>query len=368
MTIQQKIRILFILPSLHAGGSETVMIRLLNSFDRVKFDISLIVLKKEGVLLSLVPRDITTIYLNHSRTIFSFLSIIKLSWRRRPQILFSTLGHVNLLMALLRPLLPTCFLVARESSIVSIRNKDERYPKIFDFLFKTVYKRFNLLVCQSKFMQEDLVKNFGVDVNKTIVINNPIDFDKIPAILYDKQNSPTSLLSVGQLRREKGYDRLIRALSNCNLDFSYKIIGGGNKESLEKLVNELNLSSKIKFLGQITHPFEILCRADCLLLGSYYEGLPNVVLEANACGVPVIAFRAPGGHNEIIQHGINGWFANDEQEFCELLNAQVYNCVDKDSIATMTRERYALPIIVKQYEDILITKYNLWCNGKGIAC
>jgi len=368
MAGQQKIRILFILPSLHAGGSETVVLRLLNSFDRSKFEILLIVLKKEGILLSLIPLDISTIYLDHNRTILSFPALIKLTWRLRPQILFSTLGHVNLLIALLKPLLPTCFLVARESSIVSIRNRDERYPKIFDFLFRTVYKRFNLLICQSKFMQEDLVKNFCIDVNKTVVINNPIDFSKVPTILQRSHNSRPVLLSVGQLRREKGYDRVIQALSKCNFDFTYKIIGAGNRQGLESLVHSLSLSSKVEFLGQIIHPFEILRTSDCLLLGSYYEGFPNVVLEANACGVPVIAFRAPGGHNEIIQQGVNGWFADNEREFCELLNTQVYTNVDKGLITTMTRERYALPIIVKQYEDTLLAKYNSWCNDKGITC
>lgn len=360
-----KVRITFVIPSLHTGGSERVILYLINNFDRDRFDIELIVLKKEGALLHLIKDDIRVVYFNFHRTAHALFPILSHVRKHRPDVLFSTLGHLNLLIALLKPLLPrTCYLVARESSIISIRNKDERYPRLFNFLFKTVYRRFDTIICQSEYMKHDLVNNFGIDEGKISVINNPIDFRLIPLRENKKKNSSSiNLISVGQLRPEKGYERMIEALAHCDADFNYSIIGGGPTEKLKELIKKLNLDKKVQLLGQIVGPFDELCAADCLLLGSYYEGFPNVVLEANACGVPVIAFRAPGGHNEIIKQGVNGWFVNSPEEFCQLISTRAFDSLDKESIIALTRERYDLPKIIEQYQNTIMSDYLSFTAG-----
>ena len=353
MNKRTKLRIVFIIPSLHTGGSERVMLHLVRHLDRNKFDLILLVLKQEGGMLRFVPDDIQVVYFHFTRTVYSVFSILLAVRKYRPDILFSTLGHVNLLVALLKPFLPKkCFLIARESSIVSIRNRDERYPKVFDFLFKSVYKRFHRIICQSEYMKNDLILNFAIPENQITVINNPVDFTLMPSPV---ENTGMPLfISVGQLRPEKGYERIIKALAHCKLEFRYNIIGGGNQDKIQNVINECKLEHKTVLLGASANPFDAMASADCLLLGSYYEGFPNVILEANACGVPVIAFRAPGGHNEIIQQGVNGWFVDSPEQLCELLRRKVYRSIDKEKIIKMTRERFDLPKIIGQYEATLL--------------
>ena len=360
-SISGKLRIVFIVPSFHTGGSERVILYLVQNLDRAKFDIVLLVLKKEGALIDHLPGDIKIVYFNFARTVYAVGALLKYIRRNRPEIVFSTLGHVNLILALLKPFLPAkTFLIARESSIVSIRNKDERYPKLFDFLFKTVYKRFHCIICQSEYMENDLTTNFGIDPARIVVINNPIDFRLIPKLQNKTRKDSCELISVGQLRREKGYERVIDALSKCNIDFNYSIIGGGSKDSLELQIKKLKLEGKIKLLGQIVNPFPQLSSADCLLLGSYYEGFPNVVLEANACGVPVIAFRAPGGHNEIIRQGYNGWFIDKPEELCDLITSRAFDSLDKEGIIQLTRDRYELFKIIEQYQNTIMARYSMF--------
>ncbi len=359
---QKKIKIVFVIPSLHTGGSERVTIHLVRNIDRSKFDVNLVVLCYEGALIKLIPDDIKVIPLNYKRTVYSVFSLLKIAWTLKPDILFSTLGHLNLLIALLKPLIPgKTFLVARESNIISIRNKDERYPKIFDFLFKTVYKRFPCIICQSEYMANDLRENYSIPKEKMVIINNPVDFSLIPAVAsISPASNVMNLISVGQLRREKGYDRLIKSLAGCTFAFEYKIIGGGPQREIQALIDSLGLQDRIRLLGAILNPYQELCASDCMLLGSYYEGFPNVVIEANACGVPVIAFSAPGGHNEIIEQGTNGWFVNTPEELRSLLETRAYEKLDKNQIANRTRERYDLQKIVLEYEDSLINKYTSW--------
>lgn len=362
----KKISILFIIPSLHTGGSERVVLHLVRHLSREAFDVTLLILKKEGALLSLVPPDIKVIAFNYNRTAHSIFAILKLIWKLRPGILFSTLGHLNLIIALLKPLLPKeTILVARESSIISLRNKDERYPKIFDFLFRTVYSRFHRIICQSEYMKNDLVVNFSVPEQLITVINNPVDFNMLPFIETTPKdgNGECNLISIGQLRKEKGYERVIESLAKTPVSFNYKIIGGGDKEGLQKIIDNLGLSDKVFLLGAMPSPYAELAKSDCLLLGSYYEGFPNVVLEANACGIPVIAFKAPGGHNEIIVEGVNGWFVSSADELNALLEQKVYGSVDRQKIVEVTKARYNMERIVKQYEHALIQSHDKL--GKG---
>jgi glycosyltransferase involved in cell wall biosynthesis len=210
-------------------------------------------------------------------------------------------------------------------------------------------------------MKVDLVTNFNIPEKKITVINNPVDFSLLPSVAPNPPDASEviNLVSVGQLRREKGYERVIQALALCPHSYRYQIIGGGNPDKLNNLIQSLGVAHKISLLGAMPNPYTILAKSDCLLLGSYYEGFPNVVLEANACGIPVIAFRAPGGHNEIIVQGINGWFIDSPGELCSLLERKAYKNLDRDQIISMTRKRYALEKIIGQYENEILNHFAL---------
>src|SRR5690606_36795200 len=109
--------------------------------------------------------------------------------------------------------------IARESSVTSESVKDESYPRLFNVMFRTSYHLFDHFICQSNAMMEDLNKNFFVNRKKISVINNPVDFSliRVSGELPEKWDlNGRCLISVGQLRKEKGYDRILRALGNCD--------------------------------------------------------------------------------------------------------------------------------------------------------
>lgn len=331
-----------------------MMLHLLNNLNRDKFQITFVLLEKSGNLLSYIPGDIRVISYNYARTINATFEILKLIRRLRPQIVFSTLSQVNLLLSLLIPFIPrTVRFVARESSIISENNKNYRYPAIFNFLYKTTFKRFHSVVCQSESMKDDMIENFGVPSELIRVINNPIDFKVMPAPDYSTGTSlPVKLITVGRLRPEKGHERLIRALARCETPYQYDIIGDGPlRQQLETLIVDLGVSDKIRILGEIPMPYDHLVKADLFLQGSFYEGFPNAVIEANACGIPVVAWKAPGGHTEIIVQNVNGWIFASEAELMEILSREKFRSLDKHAIVDLTRSRYDLPQVVAKYEQ-----------------
>lgn len=354
---------MFVLPSMRGGGSERVISILLKYLDREKFDLSLVLLQKEGKYLADIPEDVKLYDLKSSKVRYSVFKLISLIRTTRPDIVFSTLGHMNLMLSLLRPWLSKKItFIARESNTVSIKNKYSSHPKIFDFLYKNFYDNFDLIVCQSLYMKNDLIKNYNVSYDKIHVINNPVEIEKINSMVNTDDMNPFSkqkmnLLSVGRLNRQKGYDLLIQALAKLeHIDFKMTILGEGpEKEKLQNMVNDYGLEKKIHFAGFKTNPYSYMKNADIFILSSRFEGFPNVVLETNACGTPVVAFNCPGGTNEIIQNGLNGFLC--ECENIESLAATIEKAAkyhfDKNAIISYIKQTYDVDIIIKQYEEVL---------------
>ena len=172
-------RILFLIPTLNCGGAERVIITLIRHLDRSKFELALAVVDmSNAVFRQDVPEDVELIDLNSSRVRYAVTKIIHLIWKRRPDVVFSTLGHLNLALAVVRPLLPSnTRYLARETTVVSEGVKSYVQPSWWAWAYRTFYGRFDRVICQSKYMRDDLVAHFDLSVGKSVVINNPVDVE-----------------------------------------------------------------------------------------------------------------------------------------------------------------------------------------------
>ncbi len=121
-----------LIPSLRGGGAERVIVALLRHLDRTKFRLMLAVVDmREAAYQDYVPNDVELIDLGCSRVRYALPKIIRLIWQQRPEVVFSTLGHLNLALAIVRPLLPDGVrYVAREACVVSEVIRD--YPASFN--------------------------------------------------------------------------------------------------------------------------------------------------------------------------------------------------------------------------------------------
>jgi glycosyltransferase involved in cell wall biosynthesis len=109
-------------------------------------------------------------------------------------------------------------------------------------------------------------------------------------------------IASGRLTYQKGFDRLIEWFSNLNNRFSLVILGDGPlKDDLHLQIKTLGLSDRVNLLDFRDNPWALYAAADCFLLPSRWEGMPNVVLESLACGTQVIATKESGGVSEILE-------------------------------------------------------------------
>lgn len=356
-----KKKILFIVPSLSGGGSERIISIIFNFLNRKKFEPILVLLKNEGPYLEDIPKDIQIIDLQATQARYAIIKIIRTIKQVKPDIVFSTLGYLNILIAMIKPFLSKDIIfIARESNTVSVQNKQEKYPVLFDLLYKVFYNNFDKIISQSDYMKKDLIDNYNIMKDKIEVIYNPVNITKIETLANENmtnfyKNDKFNLLTVGRLDYQKGYDLLIEAMRKLDKKFYLTILGQGEDAAkLEQLAKSFDIEDNITFAGFQSNPYIYMIHADLFILSSRYEGLPNVVLEANACGTPVVAFNCPGGIGEIIENGVNGFLCECENidELAEKINKASSHNFDKNKIKRLIKNKYDANTIIKHYEKI----------------
>jgi len=356
---KKKKRIVFLLPSMRGGGSEKVISLILNYIDKNQFEPILLLLQKEGTYLYDLPEDLKIVDLNVTKARYAVFKIFKVLKCLRPDIIMSTLGHINILLALMKPFLANKMrFIARESSIVSVNNQNSKYPRIFDFLYKKVFNRFETIIAQSYYMRNDLIDNYDVNPSKIKVIYNPLDILKIQKLAEENceyvNNTKFNLLIVGRLSVEKNHREILKIMKILPKEYYLTIVGDGSlKKELINQVDFLEIKDKVTFVNFDKNPYKYMKKADTVVSMSFYEGFPNVLIEALACGTPVVAYNGKGGTAEIVQDGVNGYlieFGNINQ-FVESIIKIKQNPFDNQTIQK-TAEQYDVSKIIQKYEVV----------------
>ena len=344
---------LFILPSLRAGGAERIISYLAQELN-TKFKIKLIVLGSNQDNKYNVE-NIDVFYLNKTRLLFSIISLFNIIRKEKPHIVFSSISHVNTLMALFSFYFKKIKFIAREASVISEMVKFSDFKlKLNKKIIYWLYPKLDLIICQSTDMRNDFINNFNINNQKLKVIHNPITREISIHHKIKKTNLTVNFITIGRLSKEKGHLRLLDILSKVNYDFRFTIIGEGVElENIKSYTNSLKLTDKIKFIPYTNNVLEELGKADFFLQGSYVEGFPNALLESCTVGTPVIAFDCPGGTKEIIQKGINGYLVDNDEEFLEILNnRELINNFNYKKVINTVESRFSSKKILAEYEKI----------------
>ncbi|WP_390453756.1 glycosyltransferase [Chryseobacterium sp. Alg-005] len=354
----KKISVMFILPDLETGGAERIITTIANHLSRDRFEPKLLLLRKQGGYLNFVKNDVEIIDINTERIRHSLKPILSEIYRRKPDIVFSGFGEVNAYLSLFIKLFPKTKFVARETNVVSkhVTRKEIKF-------FYSFYNNYQKIIAQSDDMMNDLMKNFNVKSDKIIKINNPVDFDFIDQKLTISQKPESfkynykNVVAIGNLSSRKGFDNLLKVFSRLkNENILLHILGDGkDREILHQMKEFLGLK-KVFFHGRQENPYQFLKYADLFILSSRYEGFPNVLLEAGACGTYSLANNCPGGITEIIQNRINGEISDIEnhEDFSQRIMSILHQSYDKEAIRSSIKTRFSKNIILDKYEKALL--------------
>ena len=231
--ISNKIKLCIIHPNLKCGGSERFISIFCNNINTELFKVELYILDDSQPFYQITNPAVKLTFLkikNVRKSLFPILKIIKVN---KPDILFTASNHLNLFLSIFKFLLnKNLKFVSRESSIVSINSKSSKYGKSYEWVIKKFYKNIDHIICQSAYMQNDLVENYSVNKQATVIIYNPVE-----DVVQHKTATPAGnraqckFFTVGRLSAEKGMDRLLDSLALLNIDFSYYIIGDGEEKN-----------------------------------------------------------------------------------------------------------------------------------------
>ena len=363
MSSTSKIRLLLVMHRLNIGGAQRVMLNLANNISRERFDIHLCLFSAQGELLYLLKDDVVIYDLRSKKVSHGLFSYFRLILTLKPQVLFSSITHVNLINAifsrLIRILSKGVSIVSREVNIPSERSNSKGGQIIFECLWRKSINTLDSIIVQSDFMKRDLISFYGAEESKLLRIPNLLDRDRIiekSSILTVNTRIPgkVNLLACGRINVQKGFERLVKIMSMLDDSFHLHLVGDGpERKNIESLIRDNSLDNRVTLYGFQSNPYPFFAEADFVVVSSVYEGFPNVILEANALGKYVVAFRCPGINDEIIIDGVNGSLINDNDilAFSRELKIRCSEPVISERIVTSTR-RYSVKQVVSEYEKL----------------
>lgn len=304
-----KVNLSILIYSLASGGAERVVSILLNEMKN-DFDITLFLMNNE--VFYKIPKDIKIVKLEDSRPnesgIIKFMKLPVLGWKykklnKSSSISLSFMNRANYINILAKMFGMNSKIFISERSVTS---KEYRTNKLKDitsrFIVKSLYFRADKIISNSNGILLDLVNNFNLPINKIIVINNPINLNLIKLHAKNKINfrdDDFTFITIGRIDSGKNHILLINSMKNINAKLY--IIGDGElKKSLCDKVLDEKIGHKVIFLGKKKNPYKYLRQSDCFVFSSNHEGFPNVILEALACGLPVISTDCMAGPREIL--------------------------------------------------------------------
>ena len=303
-------KISILIYSLASGGAERVVSILLKELSQ-KYEIELVLMN--DTIFYEVPKNVKVTFLENSNPNESgikkllklpFLaykyskikSDISISFMNRP-------NYINVLSNLFK----------KSKTVISERGTPSEYYKyglfgiVSKFLIKTLYKKADVVIANSKGNSFDLKHNFGISDVK--VIYNSIEKKDCE----NKENNKFIFITVGRIDEGKNHKLLIESFNELDLDAELWIIGEGPlKKDLEKIANQ-----NVKFLGKQKDVYKFLSKADCFVFSSNYEGFPNVLLEAMSCNLPIISTDCKSGPREILAPRSDFLNQTDSIEVCE---------------------------------------------------
>ena len=389
-------------PSLAGGGAERVMLNLAGAFCARGHRVDLIVCRAEGELRDQIPDGVTLVELRRTSskiwsrlrvlaadpaglpsllrpvllpigtpsTVRRLSDLVRYLRRERPQALLSAMTDLNLVALWARRLagVSTHLVIAEHITLSqSVRADSNRRKWRYRFLpplLARTYPWAEAIIAVSAGVADDLSALAKIPREHIMTIYNPVvtpDLEEKSRASCDHpwfaRGGAPVLLAVGRLAVQKDFPTLLRAFAQVRAlrPARLVILGEGEERTkLEALARELGVAADVALPGFVLNPFPYIARAAVFVLSSLYEGLPTVVIEALACGCPVVSTDCPSGPAEILEGGRYGALVpvGDVEVMANAINAALDGAHDAERLKTRAAE-FSLDRAAESYLAVL---------------
>jgi glycosyltransferase involved in cell wall biosynthesis len=298
------------------GGVEKMVANLCRGFVESGHQVDLLLIKSRGEHLKAVPDSVRIVKLGPEHTFLSLIPLMRYLVSDRPDALLAVKDRAFRVAVTARALTGVkTRVVGRLGTTLgaALKGKSSFRRWTWYLPMRFFYPMADTVVAVSKGVFEDISRITGLGPDRVRVIENPV----VDASFYEKATGPVNhpwfmddgppiIVGMGRLTRQKGFDVLLKAFDilgrtrECRL----MILGeGSDREKLLEIASQYGIASRVSFPGFIENPYPTLGRAALFVLSSRWEGSPNVLTEALALGVPVVATDCPSGPMEILENG-----------------------------------------------------------------
>jgi glycosyltransferase involved in cell wall biosynthesis len=296
--------VMFVLPSFAGGGAERTLVQLASALDAARFAPMLVTFTAEGPTARLVPDRMRVIDLGRSRLRSAMPALIAAIRRERPDVVVSTFGYVNVALLACRSFMRrNTRIYIREANLPSLSLPNVPYGRLLRRFCRMLYRRADVVIATSQRMAEELTRDFAVPTGRLRHLPNPIDelrLRQTAANPVRASGNGVRFVAAGRFTHQKGFDRLLEAMSRMPETARLSLLGDGpERGELVAAAQRYDVTDRIDMPGHVPEPWPHYAGADAVLLPSRWEGMPNVALEALACGTPVIATPEAGGIAEV---------------------------------------------------------------------
>ncbi len=366
----RKKKILFVIPSLAGGGAEKVLVLVLRNLDRGLFEPVVVAFEAKNDYKTDMPGDVSVISLgkkgrlDNLRLVFSLSSVIR---DEKPDLICGFLYYANYVAAIAKRLSGSRVpLVFTEHNNLTLIINSIRFPSLKRALMRRFRRDAASIVCVSRGVKDDLVSNWGIPERKCVVINNPVEIENVRRLAVERPVHPwfgddtPVIVACGRLTEQKNFSLLLNAVSlvSKSRDVRLIIIGeGAQRPALLSLAKELGISDRVDMPGFQANPFKYMASATVFALSSKWEGFGNVIVEAMACGAPVVSTRCPFGPEEIITDGVDGLLvpSDDAHALAEALSELIDDASARAGLSKEGRKRaedFGARKIIAEYEGL----------------
>lgn len=263
----------------------------------------------------------------------------------RPDVLISALDHGNVAAVIAAKLSAhkPDVVVTQHCNLTSDVITSRKKPGEIYALVRRYYPEATAIVGVSEGVSADLKAHIPSAGEKISTIYNPVVDEDLAERAKETPDHPwfatpsgePLIVTVGKLKKQKDHATLLRAMARLRQDVSARLVifgEGPERAALDHLAGQLGIADAVSLPGFTANPFAAMARADLFVLSSTYEGLPTVLIEALACGCPVVSTDCPSGPEEILEAGRYGSLVpvGDETVLAETMRTVLQNRPDRE--------------------------------------
>jgi glycosyltransferase involved in cell wall biosynthesis len=303
------------------GGVQKGRVTLANALAERGMKITCVVPQAKGPFLEHLSAGVRLVELGTRHALPLVRRFARYLQQHRPAAVLASQQHTILAAISARHLarIETCLIITQHNTLSELCTESRRPTMryLMPLMARLFFRRADLVCAVSKGVAEDLAAMTGIPLSDIRVIYDPTVTPQLAEQaalpsghpwLDDLKDRPV-VLGAGNLNKFKDFATLLRAFARLRAVHPARLVilgEGPERRNLEQLARQLGVATEVDLPGFAANPYAFMARADVFALASRVEGLSNAIIEALACGCPVVSTDCPNGPDEVLQHGRYG--------------------------------------------------------------